>query len=167
MQATNRAVQAVGAAAGFAAQTGMHAADTGERAAAAAESALEAGKLNTEALLAAQYTIEANRIIAENYAPHSLEVNVGTDLVERRRAIKRLKDSSGVIIESRAKVEGGAVELPVADAPGVVFASLEIASYFGGGLQERWWVNVKDSVNGAFRIDIPVSYTHLRAHETN
>lgn len=42
VELTNQAVRAVGAAAGFAAQTGMHAADVGERATRTAESALEA-----------------------------------------------------------------------------------------------------------------------------
>lgn len=42
MELTNQAVRAVGAAAGFAAQTGMHAADTAERATKTAESALDA-----------------------------------------------------------------------------------------------------------------------------
>lgn len=66
---TNQAVRAAGAAAGFAAQTGMHAADTAERATRAADSALEAGRLNSEAILASQYSIEYNKILAEAYAP--------------------------------------------------------------------------------------------------
>ncbi|WP_311342824.1 hypothetical protein [Corynebacterium riegelii] len=45
---TNQAVRAVGAAAGFAAQTGMYAADVGERATRVAEEALNVGAANRE-----------------------------------------------------------------------------------------------------------------------
>ena len=65
----NQAIRAAGAAAGFAAQTGMHAADTAERAARAADSALEANALQGQAILAMQYSIEYNEIIAESRSP--------------------------------------------------------------------------------------------------
>lgn len=63
---TNQAVRVVGAAAGFAAQTGMHAADVGERATRTAEAALEANTLHAQAILASQYSIEYNKIFAES-----------------------------------------------------------------------------------------------------
>lgn len=62
---TNQAVRAVGAAAGFAAQTGMHAADVGERATRTAEAALEANALHADAILATQYAIEHNKLMEE------------------------------------------------------------------------------------------------------
>ena len=72
----NQAIRAAGAAAGFAAQTGMHAADTAERAAQSAQSALEANALHGEAILASQYTIEYNKIVAEAGLPHYIEFRV-------------------------------------------------------------------------------------------
>lgn len=68
----NQAIRAAGAAAGFAAQTGMHAADVGERAARAAESALEANALHGQAILAMQYTIEYNKALGEAHLPKYL-----------------------------------------------------------------------------------------------
>ena len=62
----NQAIRAAGAAAGFAAQTGMHAADTAKHATRTAESALEANALHGQAILASQYSIEYNKIIAES-----------------------------------------------------------------------------------------------------
>lgn len=71
----NQAIRAAGAAAGFAAQTGMHAADTAERAARAADSALEANELHGQAILASQYTIEYNKILAEAYRPQEVKID--------------------------------------------------------------------------------------------
>ena len=69
----NQAIRAAGAAAGFAAQTGMHAADTAERAAQSAQSALEANALHGEAILAMQYSVEHGQIMAEAYRPQDFE----------------------------------------------------------------------------------------------
>lgn len=69
----NQAIRAAGAAAGFAAQTGMHAADTAERAARSADSALEAQALHGQAILAMQYSVEHGQIMAEAYRPQDFE----------------------------------------------------------------------------------------------
>lgn len=109
VELTNQAVRAVGAAAGFAAQTGMHAADTAERAAQSAQSALEANALHGEAILASQYTIEYNKILAENYLPKRVEVTV---VLSPDYVLESSSDESGIINQSKIFVEHETVNLP-------------------------------------------------------
>lgn len=96
----NQAIRAAGAAAGFAAQTGMHAADTAERAAKAAEDALEANALHGQAILASQYTIEYNKVMAEAYRPQQVSID----------------SEDGVLVDT-----GGIAERVVTDALGKMF----------------------------------------------
>lgn len=167
-RATNQAVRAVGAAAGFAAQTGMHAAQTGERAAKAAESALEANRLNGEAIkkldqavLAAKYTTEYNKVLAANYAPKDLYIHIRGDKNWFRK-VETIRDESGVIITAKVKIEDEELVLPVIDAPGTVFATLEIGLYedgfIYGKLTNRSSMNIKDSINGA--MTVPLGGSH-------
>lgn len=78
---TNQAVRAVGAAAGFAAQTGMHAADVGERATRTAEAALEANALHADAILATQYAIEHNKLMEEASRTLTFEARIYNGVV--------------------------------------------------------------------------------------
>lgn len=109
VELTNQAVRAVGAAAGFAAQTGMHAADTAKNATRTAESALEANALHGEAILASQYTIEYNKILAENYLPKRVEVTV---VLSPDYVLESSSDESGIINQSKIFVEHETVNLP-------------------------------------------------------
>ena len=112
----NQAIRAVGAAAGFAAQTGMHAAQTGERAAKAAESALEANQLNGEAIkelrlatLTTKWGVERNELLTEAYRPHKLilggqqatggaSVGVAIDESNFIQSVRRLSREPGIEI---------------------------------------------------------------------
>lgn len=104
---TNQAVRAVGAAAGFAAQTGMHAADVGEKATRTAESALEANALHGQAILATQYSIEYNKTIAEAQFAKKLGFTIET-VNKRLVRVTNVVDGADILIQSRISLQSWA-----------------------------------------------------------
>ena len=109
----NQAIRAVGASAGFAAQTGMHAADTAERATRAADSVLEANRLNTEAILAAEYSIEYNKIMAEAYRPQKFVLSFRISFTDGAVANAGVStDETGVLTTTGFEFKGREVTIP-------------------------------------------------------
>ena len=137
----NQAIRAVGAAAGFAAQTGMHAADVGERATRTAEEALNANaalrevverekeinKSRDQTLLAAEYSIEYNRIQAESSQSVTFEARIYNKKINVDGYSEHVK-FTGVTDLSDAKAASNSAGFSIALAKTTMYAGVAFCS---------------------------------------
>lgn len=144
----NQAIRAAGAAAGFAAQTGMHAADTAERAAQSAQSALEANALHGEAILAMQYSVEHGQIMAEAYRPQDFEYSARDFTSAGRHYPKGLNIAGEPVTE--ISVQGSQVWIQAKGFSGFFVGSVRFSSSSMSGGRQTTAKNA--SFNGFSRI---------------